>query len=194
MATEIRIANWKQVQRHFEKLDITKDKNRIKETRKILKDPMLKMRKTARQNLKTLMTTSPVSTGNLYRGLSVGSKFSKRSGYFSVAFGARSWATNSGKSKRSGRYNTKWKNRAAINHFHLVNSGTKKRYHKNFKNVGAVGKRKTTKHKLINPAFRLSGKHTGFADKAILANISYTKNVVPKKLAEMYSKIKTQGT
>jgi len=179
--TGVTILNIRQVQQHFKNLDITKH---VPEVRKVLKDPFLKMRREARSNLKA---QNSMRTGNLYRGLSVGSKFSKAKGYFSIAFGARARAVNKNKPLRRGK-KVNGRMRAAINHFHLVNSGTKRRYHRNFKYVGKVGFG-TSDRPNMNPSFKL-----GFADKAIKAELGVIESKYVNGLKVLYDKIKTPGT
>lgn len=179
----ISITNFKQVTAHLEKLDLTNKEN-LKATRKVLKKPFLDMRRISRQNL---LGQNSKRTGNLARGLSVGSRFSKVKGYLTVAFGARTKAVNANKPKRRGK-KAGSKMRGSLNHFHLVNSGTKKRYHRNFKSVGAVGKGRSSGHPLMNPSFRV-----GFADKAIKSILPSIKGRYVQDLGAILSKIKTAG-
>jgi len=166
-----KITNFKQVMKHLEDLDLTNPKV-IKPVRKALKDPFYQMRKTSRQNLES---QGSIDTKNLYEGLSVGSKFSKTKGYLTVAYGGRR------------RPNHK-KNRGAIgSHFHLVNSGTKGRWRKNWQYTGKVGKRRTVRDNM-NKSFRL-----GFADKAIRARLNGLGSYYTKSFQKVFDDIKTAG-
>ena len=150
--TGMGIENGAELQRLFKKLDLT-DKENLKAVRSVIKAPFNEMRKNARANLRG---QGSVKTGNLYRGLSVGTSFKKSRHAFSVAFGGR---------KRGD---------AKINHFHLINSGTKRRFTKSGAYRGAVGKA-TTPYRGRNSSFR-----TGFADKAILSILPR----IPQELME----------
>lgn len=169
----ITIINFKAVLKHLENLDLT-DKKNIKETRTTLKKPFLSMRSDAKTNLSAQRS---VRNDNLKKGLSVGSKFSKAKGYITVAFGGRSKAINKGK-----------KQKRKTNHFHLVNSGTKVRYHKSWKKVGAVGRAKTKGHKLMNYSFKL-----GFADRAIKPWLPRMKDFYTREFQGIINKVKTAG-
>lgn len=170
----IQITNFNQVVKHIKNLDLTDRKN-LKDTRRVLKKPFLVMRRNSLSNLKT---QGSIRSGNLYKGLSVGSSFKKSKGYFSIAFGARTKATLKGVRKKG-----------AVNHFHLVNTGTRKRYHKsNGKYVGAVGKGKS-KRSNMNPSFRV-----GFADRAIKPELGVKmETLYINEFNKILSKVKTQG-
>ena len=124
----VKILNFNEVLYHMKKLDLA-DKAVAAMTRKVLRVPFNKMRTDARRNLKN---QGSMRAHDLYKGMSVSTKLSKRLNYFTIAFGGRAIKEKGADGKK------RYKN--PVNHFHLVNSGTVKRRHKNGKNVGAVGK------------------------------------------------------
>lgn len=190
--SQITIVNWKEVQEQFKKLDITKNKNSQKRIRTAMKAPFYTIRRQSKATLKSMMATSPVSTGNLAKGLSIGSKFTKRTGYFTIAYGGRGKKITAGKSARpahpnagNARSKRKGGKRAPVNHFHLINSGTIRRYHsKSFKATGSVGNRKTKNNPLINPNFK-----TGFTDEHIRKNINAMSSSLYNELKKVYDDI-----
>lgn len=173
--TALEITNMTEVLNHLSALD-TRDKRIVSDIRKEMRKPFSDIRKKAKKNLQALMSGSPVSQGNLERGLTVRSRVKTRIGYFSVAFGGRTIPARKGK-KGSG-----------ANHFHLVNSGTSVRRTRRGYNRGAVGKRKVLT-RLTNLKFKI-----GFADRAIEAERKKVVPAVVKGIADIYKRIKTPGT
>jgi len=168
--SKIVITNMRQVLKHLEDLDVMNPRIRAK-VRKAMREPFAEMKKDSRKNLKT---QGSIMDGNLYRGLSVGSKFSKSKGYISIAFGGRA-----SKNTRKGSQAT---------HFHLVNSGTRRRKHKSGKSVGAVGQGRT-KAANMNPSFKI-----GFADRAIKSQITHIYTRLVNDLVVVIKSVKTPGT
>ena len=94
-----------------------------------------------------------------------------RDRYISVVFGGRSSEINKGKKK------------GAVNHFHLVNSGTKFRERKsNGQRNGAVGMRRT-RRKNMNSSFK-----KGFADRAIVPVLSGLSAFYAKSFERIFNK------
>lgn len=168
------VMNWKEVDRMFKSLDVTQNKAAQVSIRKAMKKPMFTVRGRMYMNLKRIMSTSPVATGTLLRSLGVGSRFSKRVGYFSVVLGGR---------KRQKPQNPK-KNRVSGAHFHLVNSGTAPRYTKKGLFRGAVGKGRSKGNPRTNPSFR-----TGFADAPISQSLNFIAGSVANDLRAIYEDI-----
>jgi hypothetical protein len=148
----------REVQRLFSKLDARNPDVR-KSISRAMRKPMTAIKKDAKANL---TAQGSIKSGDLKRGLAVGSKSAPTKGSFSSAFGGRTvyskpvmrFATVARSRKRS-------KIRGNTNHFHLVNSGTKVRQTKAGHNRGSVG-RDRTQYRGRNHAFRL-----GVADRAV---------------------------
>jgi len=177
MPSEIKITNFREVQKVFKKLDPTK-KETANIIRRIIKKPIVPMLKDSRANLVAQGSVKSGKTGNLYRSLMIRTSFKKRIGYFSVAFGANtkgSFKKASAKQKKSGR------NKGF--HFHLLNSGTINRRTHNWKRTGAVGKGKRN-WKNANKSFRL-----GFADRAIKAHLGRVERILVNDLKNTYDKL-----
>lgn len=172
--TDFEIVNLQQVLKHLSALD-TRDKKVAAMIRKEVRKPFSKIRKKAKVNLRSIMAGSPVSKGNLERGLTVRTRVKRNTGYFSAAFGGR--VMQSRKSKGTG-----------ANHFHLVNSGTAMRRTKRGLNRGAVGRRRTYDNR-TNDIFR-----TGFASDAALSERSRVVSSVTDGIERIYYSIKTPGT
>lgn len=180
----IKIVNIKLVLKAFEQIDITNPKNR-KMVRVAVRKPFVKMKDKSKANLRS---QGSYVTGNLYRGLGVGSSFKRSKGRFSVAFGAKPKARlrkDRIKIKRMnvGRSFKRSNIAGKINHFHLINSGTIKRKTRKGYNRGAVGKAKTH-WDTRNYSFQL-----GFADKAIRSVIPTIPDQLSKDLTKIYGKI-----
>lgn len=171
----LEIINLQQVLNHMSALD-TRNPVVIAAIRKEMRKPFSDIRKKAKRNLQVLMSGSPVSKGNLEKGLSVRTRVRKNRGYFSVAFGGRTIPARKG---RNGK---------GANHFHLINSGTSIRRTKRGYNRGAVGKRKIITN-LTNLKFK-----TGFATRAAQSERNNVVPTVAKGIADVYKRIKTPGT
>jgi hypothetical protein len=159
---------------HIGKLDLT-DRANVSKTRSVLRKPFAKMKSDAKKNLKS---QGSVFTGNLERGLGVGSKVSKAKGYMSVAFGGRAKTVK----------NPDGSKKKAMNHFHLVNSGTKYRNTlRPTRYTGAVGRSKTD-YEGKNKSFRI-----GFADKAIKSHINSIEGIYIDGFNKILQAIRTNG-
>lgn len=169
-----KITNIREVQKFFKTLDPA-DKNTRTPIRRLIKKPFLPILSQSRSNLTQQRSTR---TWNLFRSLMVRTSFNKRLAYFSVAFGANT----KGSSKKASEKEKEKSNNKGF-HFHLVNIGTRRRYHKSWKYVGAVGKGKK-RAKNDNPLFRV-----GFADRAIKNNLGRIENILVMGLKEIYDKI-----
>ncbi len=176
MGSKINITNYREVQSWFKRLRVEDPKVRS-EIRTSMRMSFKPFKTDSAANLRAQGSVSKQE--NLLRSLAVKTRFRKRSGYFSVAFGAN---TSGNRLKATEKQKKSRSNKGA--HFHLVNSGTKKRYRNNFATTGAVGKRRSD-YKGHNPAFKI-----GFADKAIKSNINRIPIIVSKDLAAIYKGIK----
>jgi len=182
----IYIGNLDKVIKAFQYLDISNSPEIRRGAAKVIRVPFLKIRRMSRRNLKAQKS---IMTSNLYRGLTVRQKSSKRKGNLSIAFGAAvSKIANKSQKFKFGRYATaKGKVRKAVkikgatNHFHFVNTGTKQRRTKKGYNRGAVGRAKTT-WEGRNTLFKLK-----FADRAIGAVYNTFSRDVTKGLAIVYT-------
>lgn len=148
--TRIIIVNLKQILRELRKLDPKTDRLLKNEIKKSMRDSLYPM---AKQSKRALKQQGSMVTGNLYRAITVKGR-SYRSGYYSVALGARAkkYKDDDKVSERTKGLNKGW-------HLHFPNSGTKKRHHKSGHYTGKVpGK---------NSAFRI-----GFMDNVIKTNIN----------------------
>ena len=185
--TYIEIVNLKAVYRAFRNIDL---KNNVKvraDVRKVMYKPMRKMQTKAKSNLRARQMGGNRTTGNLYRGLRLGSRYKSSKGEMSVAFGGKGNIDSNKPIKRGvvGKYKTKkYKSarvRGAINHFHLINSGTKaRRQNTTGRFTGAVGKSRTN-YRNKNTAFSI-----GFADNAIRAIIPSIPGQLTQDLARIY--------
>jgi len=174
----IQITNMRQFEAFLQKHDMSKNKPLQTQIRKALKEPFEDFKRDSKRNLNAMMTSSPVSQGTLSRGLSVSSRYKKTKG-FSVAFGGR------GSGMLRYREKTGKGNKSAMNHFHLVNSGTANRYTKKGYFRGAVGKRRVYWEGFTNLAYK-----TGFADDAIKSRINSLERRYVSSLNRVFNGVK----
>ena len=177
--TGIEIINEKALLELFKHLDTTHP-DTGKQIKRVIKAPFAKMRKKAKVNL---IGQNSIKTGNLIRGLSVGSASKRTTAKYFAFFGGRNVGPKAKiKVKVFARARTKkqYSRIYAMNHFHLVNSGTVIRKNKKGQNRGSVGKSNNPS----NPSFRL-----GFADRAIKAVIPTIQNSYLKGFTRVYADI-----
>jgi len=154
--TGIEITNMRQLQGLFEKLETT-DNSTSSAIKRVLKGPFLDMKRKSKSNLRQ---QGSIRTGKLYRSLSVSTRFSKRTGKYKVAFGAK-----------------------GAPHFHLINTGTIPRKTKSGYNRGSVGRART------NYRGRNTRYSIGFADRAIKSVIPTIENTYVTGLSKVYDDI-----